>query len=268
MIINSIVTLGLVGFLFALLLALLSKKLQVEEDPKVSQLLEMLPGLNCGACGFSGCRAFAEAVVGECKIFNGCLPGGQELNDNISQAFGLRGCVGTTTQVVVCRCGAEGNQKKTSTKYLGPASCRAAQLTTGALDCAYGCLGFGDCLEVCPVGALSLKNKKIYVDIAKCIGCSQCIKACPRKLFVLTTLPKATSGLYSVACNNKEKALSVRAVCSRGCIACTICTKVAESPYYMKDNLSYIDHSKATQEEPLRQAKDKCPTKCINKFDV
>jgi len=267
MIISSIVTLGLAGFLFALLLALLSKKLYVKEDLKVSQLLDLLPGLNCSACGFSGCRLFAEAVVRERRIFNGCLPGGEELNSKISQTFGLVGCTGTKSQVVVCRCGAESSQKKTSTEYWGPASCRAAQLTGGALDCSYGCLGFGDCLKVCPVGALSLENKKIYVDIAKCTGCGQCIKACPRKLFFLTPLAK-TINLYSVACNNKEKAISVRAVCSRGCIACTICTKVAGSSYYMKDNLSYIDRAKATQEEPLQEAKDKCPTKCIFKFNV
>lgn len=267
MIINAVITLGLAGFLFALLLAFLSKKLYVKEDVRVKTVLELLPGLNCGACGFSGCRPFAEAVVKECKIFDGCLPGGDEVNAKVSQALGIVGCLKVKSQVVVCRCGAEETEKKISTKYLGPKTCRAAQITGGALDCTYGCLGFGDCLKVCPIGALTLNKKKIQVDISKCTACGQCIKICPRNLFSVISLPKV-AGFYSVACNNKEKAMNVKMVCSRGCIACTICTRVAESPYYTKDNLSYIDYAKPAKLETLQEAKDKCPTKCIFKLDA
>ncbi|MCF7907648.1 MAG: RnfABCDGE type electron transport complex subunit B [Candidatus Omnitrophica bacterium] len=266
MIISAVVTLGLVGFLFALLLAFLSKKLQVEEDPKVKTVLEIVPGLNCGACGFSGCRPFAEAVARESKIFNGCLPGGQEINDKISQILGITGCSGLKSQVVICCCGADETAKKISTKYIGPQTCQAAQITGGALDCRYGCFGFGDCLGICPVGALTLDKKKIKVDIAKCIGCGQCVEICPRNLFKITPLPEIT-GFYSVACSNKEKAMNVKKVCAQGCIACTICTRVPESPYYMKDNLSYIDYSKSNNTEPLQAGMDKCPTKCIVKLD-
>jgi len=267
MIIKAIAVLGLIGFLFAILLAYLSKRLNVEEDPKVSKILEILPGLNCGACGFSGCRAFAEAVVGECKIFSGCLPGGQELNDKIAAMLGVSGYSGVKSRVVVCSCGAQSTEKKASNQYLGPESCRAAQITGGAIDCVYGCFGFNDCVEVCPVGALSLENRKIKVDISKCTGCGQCIKACPRKLFKLVSLSKDT-GVWSVACSNKEKAINVKKVCSRGCIGCTICTRVTESPFFMKGTLSYIDYSKANRLEALEEAKNKCPTKCIFKIDA
>ncbi|MBU1113097.1 MAG: RnfABCDGE type electron transport complex subunit B [Candidatus Omnitrophica bacterium] len=262
MITTAIITLGVAGFIFSLTLALLSKRLKVEEDPRALKVIEILPGLNCGACGFSGCRAFAEAVVREGQIFNGCLPGGDELNQQISAVIGVTACLQSKSQVVVCRCGAEASEKKVATDYQGLLTCRAAQITGGALDCLYGCLAFGDCLKVCPVSALSLENKKIRVDFSKCIACGKCIQACPRNLFELVPWSKVND-LYWVACNNTEKALKVKKVCSRGCISCTICAKVSESPYYIKNNLSYLDYTKLSSETPLEAAKTKCPTKCI-----
>ena len=254
--------LGMAGFVFAAALAFLSRKLKVEEDPRIAQIAEILPQANCGACGFVGCRAFAEAVLRECKIFNGCVPGGAEVNQRIAALIGQSGCMKAENRVVVCRCGAEAGEKKASNEYKGISTCRAAHITGGALDCVYGCLAFGDCLKPCPTGALSLENKKIQVDFSKCIGCGKCVQVCPRRLFELIPLNKAAN-LYWVACNNTEKVVGVKKVCSRGCIACTLCTKVPESPYYMKNNLSYIDYLKASSETPLEAAKNKCPTKCI-----
>jgi len=262
-VIISVLILGSLGFLFGLLLAFLSKKLKVQEDPRAEKVLELLPGLNCGACGFSGCRAYAEAVVKECSIFSGCLPGGAKLNNQISQVLGLVGCINDALEVVVCRCGADETEKKVSSYYQGPLTCRAADMTGGVIDCNYGCIGFRDCIEVCPVGALSLEKKKIEVNQNKCIGCQKCVKACPRSLFELV-IPQKNSAIYYVSCNNKEKVLAVKAVCQKGCIGCGICVKLEDSPYYLKDNLSYIDYSKAN-EASLEAGKLKCPTKCIKK---
>jgi len=258
----AVLALGLTGFCFSILLAFLSKKLKVEENPKVEKVLDILPGLNCGACGFSGCLAYAQAAVKKCNIFQGCLPGGNEVNEKISQVLGAEGCVPSNKQIVICSCGAQGSEKKSSSTYLGPQTCKAADLIGGEIDCIYGCMGLRDCIEACPVNALSLSNKKIYVDIEKCIGCGKCVKECPRKLFGLVTLNKEI-GTYFAACSNKEKALGVKTVCSRGCIACTLCTKVKDSPYYMKNNLSYINQQKATHKKPLEEGKNECPTKCI-----
>ena len=266
MIIQAVAVLGISGFCFAGLLAFLSKKLHVEEDPKVTKVLDVLPGLNCGACGFSGCRAYAEKVVGECTLFNGCLPGGSEVNDEIAKILGISGCVSAKTQVVACRCGAgEGEQKKSS-QYLGPQSCRAADITGGAIDCSWGCIAFGDCVKVCPVSALSLSKSKITVDIEKCTGCGQCARICPRKLFEFVPYKENMHTCY-VACSNKDKALGVKSVCSRGCIGCTLCTRVENSPYYMQENLSSIHHDKAHELKPLLDGKNKCPTKCIEELN-
>ena len=259
----SLLALGFVGFSFALLLAFLSKKLKVEQDPRIDKILNILPGLNCGACGFSGCLRFAEAAVKECSIFNGCLPGGSMVNEQIAESLGIVGCLSRTNLTAICHCGADAGEKKNSHIYLGPETCKAASLIGAGLDCLYGCLGFGDCLLVCPANAISIKNKKVYVDRGKCIGCGKCAAACPRNLFEVIATKKEMPLVYYVACNNKDKALNVKRVCSRGCISCAICIKVTDSPFVMRDNLSRIDREKVKSDKPLEEAKQKCPTKCI-----
>lgn len=262
----SILALGSTGLAFSVILAVLSKKLKVEEDPRMAEVLAILPHINCGACGFHGCRAFAEAVVKESKIFNGCLPGGKEINDKIIKILGVSDEVSSKTkQVVVCRCGASWQEKKHSSTYSGPLTCIAAHQIGGVIDCVYGCLGLGDCVSVCPVKAIYMHEKKIYVDINKCIGCGNCVRICPRGLFEFSPFKDV---IHYVACSNKEKALYVKSVCSKGCIGCGICVKVNESPFYLKDNLSYVDYKKALDDAPQEEAVSKCPTKCIFKINA
>lgn len=261
-IIIPILVLGLSGFAFSVLLALLSKKLKVEENPRTAKVLELLPGLNCGACGFSGCRAFAEAVTKECNVFSGCLPAGAEGNKQIAETLGITGCISSHTRVVICHCSAKKGEKKASSKYLGPNTCQAANISGGVIDCAYGCLALNDCITACPAGALTLQEQAIRVDFKKCTGCGKCVKACPRNLLEIVPVKEGLP-VYNVACSNKEIALEVKKVCSRGCIGCTLCAKVEDSPYQMKDNLSVIDYGRGKSQKALEKGKNKCPTKCI-----
>ena len=263
--IKGLLVLGSLGLVFSGILAFLGRKLQVEDDPMVQKILELLPGLNCGACGFSGCKVFAEALVAG-NTSGVCKPAGEAVNKKIVALLNLEPKELKALRVV-CRCGADQDQKKSSHQYLGPQTCAFAHIVGAALDCKYGCMGLGDCAKVCPTKAISIQRKKVYVDIKKCIGCGNCVKACPRKLFEFIPLGK-TLGIYYVACNNKEKAGYVRAVCTRGCISCTLCAKVENSPFYIKDNLSYIDYDKVKEEKPLAEAKGKCPTHCIDMIDV
>ncbi|MBU2102344.1 MAG: RnfABCDGE type electron transport complex subunit B [Candidatus Omnitrophota bacterium] len=260
--ISSSIVLGAAGFSFAALLAFLSRKLKVEEDTRVSEVLRIVSGTNCGACGFAGCRGFAEAVVKEGKIFSGCIPGGAEINEKIIKSLGLGGEYTNRTRVAVCQCGARAGEKKISSRYNGPATCKAAEISSGALDCVYGCLALGDCVGVCPVGAITLSDQKITVKSALCIGCGKCVGACPRKLFTLVPVKKDFPVIF-VACSNKEKVRNVKNVCSRGCIACGICVKVSHSPFALENNLSRIDYKKIEGPEALLEAIGKCPTKCI-----
>ncbi|UCC94811.1 MAG: 4Fe-4S dicluster domain-containing protein [Candidatus Omnitrophota bacterium] len=164
----------------------------------------------------------------------------------------------------MCRCGAIRTDKERNTLYDGPSTCRAAVMVGGVIDCKYGCVGLGDCVKVCPTGALALSDEKISVDMQKCIGCGNCVKACPRILFQFVP---PQEHIYSVACNNIEGGGYVKTVCKKGCIACGICAQVSDSPFFMKGNLSYIDYGKAKL-KPQEEAKGKCPTKCIVKINA
>ncbi len=255
---------GLIGLFFSLLLAFLNQKLKVSEDPRVKKVLAMLPGLNCGACGFSSCRAYAQAAVERPQIFQGCRPVDDKDNKKISELLGQKELPDKKTKkLLICVCGAEAEEKKVSTLYRGLKNCRAAEITGGALDCLYGCLGFGDCQKVCPTGAVTIKNKKVYIDLKKCLLCGKCIKACPRRLFKVIPRQKNIKN-YFVACQNKDKLKEVRDVCSRGCIACGLCARVEGSPYRIEENLARIDYGRAGVKKPLEEGKNKCPPKCID----
>lgn len=264
-VIAATIIFGLIGLSFALLLAFLNRKLKVPEDPKVKKILNILPGLNCGACGFSSCKAYAQAVAKNPDNFKTCRPGGDEVNKKVLKVIGGKDSSQKQEKmVVVCRCGASKENKKISSLYKGIESCQAAEITGGALDCIYGCLAFGDCQEACPADAITIKNKKVQIDQQKCILCGKCIQICPRNLFAM--IPAKKFGNYFVACQNKDKLKEVKDVCSRGCITCGLCTRVENSPYQIKENLSEINYEQAEEEKPLAEGKNKCPTKCIDSF--
>ncbi|MBD3263918.1 MAG: 4Fe-4S dicluster domain-containing protein [Candidatus Omnitrophica bacterium] len=257
----AIIVLGSIGFCFSLILAFLGAKLKVEEDPRIKKLMEILPGLNCGACGFSGCRAFAEAAVKEKRTFKGCLPAGEKVNKEIGEVLGLKGPTHKPSELLICQCGAKKDEKKLSTEYIGPLTCRAAESIGGGLDCPYGCIGLGDCLKMCPAKAIYMEEGRIRIDQNKCINCGKCIEVCPRNLFVF--IPRSQTANCYVACSNKDKTLLVKKVCEKGCIGCGLCTRVTESPYKLKDNLSRVEYEKISSAGPLIEGKNKCPTKCI-----
>ncbi|MCM8773993.1 MAG: RnfABCDGE type electron transport complex subunit B [Candidatus Omnitrophica bacterium] len=260
-ILSATLVLGLSGFLFALLLAFLSKKLKVEENPLIEKIFNLLPQANCGACGFAGCKAFAKAIVSNPKVFSPCISAGKTVNEEITKALGLKEVLSERSFVAIHHCGAEENEKKKSYVYFGPKTCKGANII-GVFDCAYGCLGLGDCVVVCPVRAITLKDGRIYIDHNICIGCGKCVKSCPRNLFEIVPRSKDLP-TYFVACNNPERGANVKNVCRRGCIGCGICTKFKGSPFYLEGNISRIDYSKVMGENVLKEAKEKCPTKCI-----
>ncbi len=261
-VIFSLLTLGLIGLFFSILLAFLSKKFSVKENEVFQKILDILPGINCGACGFSSCRAFAESVIKQNNTFSGCIPGGSSVNNKIKSILGISLST-KDKKVAICHCAAEEGEKKISSEYYGPLTCKAADVIESFLDCIYGCLGFGDCQDVCPVGAITINKRKVFININLCIGCGKCIEACPRGLFELVSLKELP--LYYVACNNKDKGVEVRKVCSKGCIGCKICSSIENSPFIVKDNLSYIDRNKKAPLGVLEEASNKCPTRCILK---
>jgi len=252
------------GAFFAFVLSTADRKLRVEEDPRVKNVEEALAGLNCGACGYPSCQLAAEAIVkGEAEV-NACIVGGVEVTDKVARVMGKEAKETEKKTVAIVHCGIDNKTRQLTSKYQGNQSCAAANLIMqGGMACKYGCLGLGDCIQACPVGGVSLKGGLPVIDIQECLGCGMCEKACPRSIISLHSYILGERIIY-VACNNPEPGKGVRKVCKVGCIACSICEKLSDGIFEVKNNLSRINWEKSREKEiNWDQIIQKCPTKCI-----
>lgn len=255
-------TVGL-GVFFGTVLAVANKTLKVDEDPKIVTVEEILPGLNCGACGYAGCQAFAIALIaGEAPV-NGCLAGGKDVADKLAAFLGLAKKE-TVKKIALIRCNANDKERTKDTEYSGIKTCGAADLVKGVINCSYGCLGYGDCTGACPFGAIAIVHGLPRVDPSKCTACGKCVGACPRTIISVENLTK--SGVVFVACNSGDKGAKVKKICAKGCIACAICQKLSEGVFKIENNLARVDYKLAKSKE-VEWAKimGKCPTKVILK---
>lgn len=253
----SVIVIGSLGLLFGLGLAFAAKKLAVPVDERVTQLEEVLPGANCGACGFAGCSAYADSIVFKKAEINKCAPGGAEVLEKIAGIMGLNA---EASEPVVAKVLCKGGDKeaKRSSVYEGVQTCAAANLTGGGKDCPYGCLGLGDCVAVCEFDAIHMNDNHIpVVDEDKCTGCGMCAEACPRD--IIEMMPKTT--YLTVNCKSEDKGAQVMKYCSVGCIGCSICVKLNNGEgITMKNNLAVVEPS---QFHGDGMAAEKCPKKTI-----
>lgn len=235
---TAIVSMGILAAFFAFMLSVAHKRLQVEEDPRVEQISDILPGANCGGCGFASCHALAEAIVdGETSV-NSCVAGGEEISQAISEIMGVEAKT-TEKKVAFVRCGAPGSERSKRADYRGVQACRAANLVGGVINCSYGCFGYGDCREVCPFSAIRMVDGLPQVDFSRCTGCGRCVEVCPRNIIVLDSFDDLN---YRVKCSSRDKGKKARQACNSSCIACRRC--VRSCPYdacFMEDNLARID---------------------------
>jgi electron transport complex protein RnfB len=259
----TIVSLGSLAFLAAVILYFMARKFRVYEDPRIDEVQEALPAANCGGCGFAGCRNFAEAIV-MADSFEGlnCPVGGAPVMAEAARILGKEAPVVEPTFAVLLCNGTPEFRPRTS-KYNGASDCRIAHnLYTGDTDCSYGCLGYGDCERACAFDAL-------YIDIPtglpvisddNCVSCGACVKACPRNLIELRKKAKKDRKIY-VACSNCDKGGPARRACKVACIACMKCFKVCEfNAITIENNLAYIDAKKCTF---CRKCASECPTGSI-----
>ncbi|MFA5389310.1 MAG: RnfABCDGE type electron transport complex subunit B [Candidatus Omnitrophota bacterium] len=257
----SILTMSIMGLLFGLGLAYASKIFRVELDPNIERVLHALPGANCGACGMAGCASLAEAIVKGKADITSCAPGGQEVYNRIAEVLGIEKKV-KKKKIARVRCNG-GKRSVDRYEYTGFKKCSAVNLLSGGSKaCRFGCLGFGDCVTVCPFDAIHLNENNIpVVDRIKCTACGKCVKACPRQIIILGN---ASDNVY-VKCISRDKAAVVRNACPAGCIACRICEKLSGGVFTVEDNLSRADYAKAKSDTPWQVVIEKCPTKCIVK---
>lgn len=247
------------GGLLALFLAIANKRLWVFEDPRISQVEELLPHSNCGACGTAGCHNFAEQAV-EGKIEPGrCTVNSPEQNKSIAALLGV--ALGDVEKRVArLACAGGSHVAKMRAHYAGLASCRAATLAGGGgKSCAWGCLGLGDCADVCDFDAIQMDNNGLpVVDVAKCTACGDCVDICPKALF---SIHGVTHKLW-VACRNEDDGDTAEAACEVACTACGRCAvDAAEGLISMKHNLAVIDYNK--NGVASRKAIERCPTGAI-----
>lgn len=258
--IEAALSIGGIGLLAAVSLGVAAKKFAVEVDPRELALLDVLPGANCGACGYPGCAAFAKGVVAGAAQPGLCLPGGAGTIDKIAAIMGVE-AVTIAPQVAVVLCQGDGRLAQPKYRYLGLEDCNAAQrIADGPKECPGGCLGLGTCARVCPFGAIEMTPHGLAVISRElCTGCRKCIAACPRKVIAMTPL----AATVHVLCNSRDKGAQVRKYCRVGCIACRICMKAAPEAYLIEEDLARVVYEHAG---PAAVAVAKCPTKCIRDF--
>ncbi len=260
----AIVLFGLT-LVFATLLGVAKEKLRVDEDPRIAEITEALPAANCGGCGYAGCADFAKAVVEQKAPCSGCPVGGSETANKIAEILGVE-VVETAPFKAIVKCGARTQDKLGVVPYEGVESCVEANVVGTTQACVYGCLGYGDCAKACDFDALHMVEGKPVVDYDKCTGCGACVKACPRDLCEL--VPFKQEQMLVVACNNKEPAKAVKAVCKVGCIGCKMCQRFAPDVFAVEGNVAHIDYEKYTGEETeeIKKVLDKCPAEVLLYF--
>lgn len=258
LIIISVVSMGGIGAVLAVFLAFADKKFKVEEDPRVEAIYGILPGSNCGGCGYPGCRALAEILARGEAPPNVCVAGGNAVAMKLAEVMGVEALDHKrNVAVVLCRGGhAEAGRRSI---YKGEMTCTASNITGGDKSCAYGCLGYGECVDACKYDAMAMDSNGLpVVFYDKCIGCGACARACPRNIIEMHPEPHK----LFVYCRSRDKGAYAKKVCSVACIACGLCVKDCSVPggIILKNNLAVIDHDAAPQND---ESTKRCPTKCI-----
>ena len=256
MVLSAITILGGAGLLLGLVLAFAGKRLAVKVDPKQEKTSKLLPGANCGVCGFSGCHGMAEALF-EGKIDSMACPVADE--ETTSKIADILGKKIEEKETFVARVLCQGDACIPKYDYDGVKDCRAANLVAGGYKaCKYACLGLGSCKDICLFGAIEWEpGKTPVVNKDKCTACGKCIDICPSK--VIKLVPKEKK--VHIKCSSHLKGPVTRKICKAGCIACQTCVKVCpQQAIYMEDNLAKIDYAKC---DNCGLCVQKCPTKTI-----
>lgn len=249
---------GAIGIFIGVFLGVAGLKFKVETDPREEEVLNALPGNNCGGCGYPGCSGLAAAIVKGEAPANACPVGGDPVGQKVAQIMGIE-AEESTPMTAYVHCQGTCDRAKTDYEYTGVEDCRVLAFVPGGgpKACDSGCLGYGTCVKECPFDAIHIVNGVAVVDKDKCKACGKCVAACPKHL--ISMMPK--SAQIAVACCSADKGPVAMKVCEVACIGCGICVKNCPNQAIKVENFhAIIDYDKCTG---CGICKEQCPKKSI-----
>ncbi|MDR2841755.1 MAG: RnfABCDGE type electron transport complex subunit B [Spirochaetaceae bacterium] len=259
MILQTVIFAASLTLILGVLLCVFRKVFHVETDVLISVIRETLPGANCGACGFPGCDGYASAVAAKAATPDKCTVSDAESTKKRAALVG--GSANVVPVVAIAACQGRDGLALLKGEYTGAKTCRAAVVgSNGTKVCAWGCMGFGDCIKVCKFDALSMGSDGIpVVDLSKCKGCRACANECPQGIYRF--VGKEEKGAFAF-CNNRNTIKpAVKKACKIGCIKCEVCVKKCPAEAITMDNcIPKIDYSKCTS---CGECVEKCPQKVL-----
>ena len=250
---------GGMGLLIGVLLGTADKYLSVATDELTEKIREVLPGNNCGGCGYAGCDALAEAIAKGEASPTACPVGGQAVAALVCELTGKK--AEFTRMSAYVRCAGTCEKTRHIYEYFGDEDCRRVTMVPGrgTKACAYGCLGFGSCVKVCEYDAIHIVEGVAVVDKEKCTACGKCVDACPQNIIEMVPYDAE----YMVTCLSQERGKSVKDMCEAGCIGFGLCARECTTgAITMKNNIAHIDQNDCTN---CGWCLEKCPTKVIRK---
>lgn len=268
LIVIALLVLGVTGLIGSAVLYMVAKKFYVYEDPRVGEVEEVLPGANCGGCGFPGCHGMADACV-KASSLDGllCPVGGAETMSKIASILGMEAAA-SDPKVAVVRCAGDTCSRPKTANYDGAKSCAVAAATfAGETGCAFGCIGLGDCVSACQFDAIKMNSETGLpeVDNDKCVACGACQKACPKMVIQVrkkSAMPKGAEKRVWVSCVNKDKGAVAMKACKNACIGCGKCAKTCKfEAITVEGNLAFIDSDKC---KACGMCVAECPTGAIH----
>ena len=261
-ILNPVLIFTIMGILSSGILIIAAKFMFVAKDETAEKVREVLPGANCGACGYAGCDDYAAALAKGGVKTNLCIPGGDKCSRDISAVLGTD-FEDVEEKAAFVHCAGDCHSAKKKTEYEGVRTCSACNMLYGGNgECKFACMGFGDCAATCPYGAIDIVDGIAKVNRELCTGCTMCVAACPKKLIEMVP---ANNEVF-VTCSSTDKGSVTKAACSAGCIGCKLCEKKCPTgAITVSDNLATIDYSKCTN---CGDCIEVCPTKVIHREPV
>ena len=257
-VLSATLLIGCVGLFVGLFLGLAGIKFKVETDEREEAVTAALPGNNCGGCGYPGCSGLAAAIVkGEAPV-NGCPVGGEPVAKAVAKIMGVEAGESVHMTAFV-KCQGDCDKTRLDYEYCGNEDCSMLAFVPngGPKNCNHGCLGFGNCVKVCPFDAIHVVNGVAVVDKEACKACGKCVAACPKHLIEMVPYDSH----IRVACANHDKGPITMKACDVGCIGCGICMKNCPMEAVKVENfVAKIDYDKCSQ---CRTCMEKCPKKAI-----